>query len=427
MIEPFQAFECSSAVPIISTREGVPDALALSDEGVLELLTSDGRNIPVTLPVASRAVRLSDPVGTRFTITFADGHTSRCSVDRRIQDWLPRQCFEMLSLVMPPRDFYSLKVELAVRKAISWPSFAEVLVATLNLPASAASPTSPSEKLVHVGEQSQDYLVRRLAASRSGGGIALARTRTQLQCKQVSPEAAAATLLALHLVGEDCRLDAVRERRLPDLVPLIAQLSNHLRRAEWTDHWMRLYPLALTGIPPISGKFVHSSARRSSFLAAMERSTSQLLDSFDAPPNILTCLRRCIMGKSARYPINSQLVKLSASGQWPELGDVRPLLLTEQVMSVFKALAPTNLTPLPVSTRASRAILLMVKAGLDETWVDRLTLAVAIPIREAMKVCQSAPQRDWPLDAYRLIGRSDQAMQSLARAGDEFQRSNDVS
>jgi anaphase-promoting complex subunit 1 len=156
----------------------------------------------------------------------------------------------------------------------------------------------------------------------------------------------------------------------------------------------------------------------------LERDPIPLLDSFDAPPDIYTYLRRRITGKEAAYPLPGDLLQTSRLlGQWQELGEVRPLRLTPLVINVYNALCPdTNLPLQPAVMRASQAVLVMVASGLDEKWVDNLAIAVAIPIREAMKICQGSPPRDWPVDAYRFVGRSDQAIQSLALAGDEFQR-----
>lgn len=51
----------------------------------------------------------------------------------------------------------------------------------------------------------------------------------------------------------------------------------------------------------------------------------------------------------------------------------------------------------------------MVMSRLGPEFLDRLPLGIAAPLREAARTCQLAPPGDWPLTAYRAIGRNDLA------------------
>jgi anaphase-promoting complex subunit 1 len=250
-VELVEAVECLSAIPIISTRVQINDALMLSSAGDLQLLTSDCRTIAVAAPGGRRVIQLSDPVGSEFTATFKDGSRSRCAVDGRLKDNTSLACFEILSLFISPQDFFNLKVELTTRKANSWTAFEEVLQAVLGLSLDSQEPVRPLDRLTNQSSSSVDPLRRRLACLRPNYGTAMTRSRTLLECEQFSQNNRAACLLALHLLAEDCRLDSVRETQLSKLIPLIARLANALRRPEWTDHWMRLYPLSVAGIAPV--------------------------------------------------------------------------------------------------------------------------------------------------------------------------------
>lgn len=43
------------------------------------------------------------------------------------------------------------------------------------------------------------------------------------------------------------------------------------------------------------------------------------------------------------------------------------------------------------------------------TIMDRLPFGLAVPLREVARTCQLSPAGDWPIAAYKLIGRNDLA------------------
>lgn len=66
-------------------------------------------------------------------------------------------------------------------------------------------------------------------------------------------------------------------------------------------------------------------------------------------------------------------------------------------------------------TRAENVVYQMVaqqKGGAGDVWAA-LPLGIAAPLREAVRTCQLAPPGNWPLEAYRLIGRNDLATSAL--------------
>jgi hypothetical protein len=54
-------------------------------------------------------------------------------------------------------------------------------------------------------------------------------------------------------------------------------------------------------------------------------------------------------------------------------------------------------------------IQLMSKSSVDPGFINRLPLGLAAPLREAARTCQLSPPSEWPLAAYRAIGRNDLA------------------
>ena len=143
-ISPTYSISCKSALLVLSARHTVFDTIVLSQAGELQLVTSFGRLIPLSVPkspndgrdeVARRIasslsmaldddddmgvraaerslVELVDPAGTRCTAIFEDGEKLRISVDFRIDCDPSRQCFEALSCVLPVEGLFSLKREV---------------------------------------------------------------------------------------------------------------------------------------------------------------------------------------------------------------------------------------------------------------------------------------------------------------------------
>lgn len=58
--------------------------------------------------------------------------------------------------------------------------------------------------------------------------------------------------------------------------------------------------------------------------------------------------------------------------------------------------------------RAENAVLQMVTATSSKL-LDALPMGIAAPLREAARTCQLAPPGNWPVSAYRAIGRNDLA------------------
>lgn len=59
--------------------------------------------------------------------------------------------------------------------------------------------------------------------------------------------------------------------------------------------------------------------------------------------------------------------------------------------------------------RAENVIYQMVAQNGGQDVSSSLPLGIAAPLREAARTCQLAPPSNWPLEAYRAIGRNDLA------------------
>lgn len=90
-----------------------------------------------------------------------------------------------------------------------------------------------------------------------------------------------------------------------------------------------------------------------------------------------------------------------------EYGRVDPLDSMDKLNAIYKCLADNKVST--CQKRAENAIYLTVTSGIDAAFLDKLPLGIAAPLREAARTCQLAPPSDWPLPAYRTIGRDDVA------------------
>lgn len=90
-----------------------------------------------------------------------------------------------------------------------------------------------------------------------------------------------------------------------------------------------------------------------------------------------------------------------------EYGRLEPLGSMYLLTRVYMCLADEKVKE--TQKRADNALHMMVKAGMGAGFIDNLPLGVAAPLREAARTCQLSPPSEWPIAAYRVIGRNDLA------------------
>jgi hypothetical protein len=88
-------------------------------------------------------------------------------------------------------------------------------------------------------------------------------------------------------------------------------------------------------------------------------------------------------------------------------GRIDPLNTLSKLTTLYKCLADS--AEPSSQKRAENTILRMVELRITPEFLNRLPLGILSPIREAARTCQLAPPSDWPLEAYRVVGRNDVA------------------
>jgi anaphase-promoting complex subunit 1 len=284
-IRPFPSMPCASAVQALSTHHEVFDTVILRD-GELRILTTSGQHIPVNLSPGLSDVRdelpqqlaarlsmeldrdgppshhrtkritsLIDAYDERVSVRLDDGEPLRLKLDHRLEDSLVRQCLEAIGCILPSQALFTLKQELLSstqapnifrRRDIAciWEAFAQTVRTLLGMPAQRASGTPP------LGGISNCAITARLAlrASTKRQPDVPPDDLTKNIARFPSPtpgfdsSSASAVLIALHMVGQDCRLAHNRQDDLARTSALILELCAAVGAKDWYDYWMRLTP-----------------------------------------------------------------------------------------------------------------------------------------------------------------------------------------
>ena len=279
---------CRAALPIISTRHDVFDIAALIDNQVCIL--SGGRESLVSIPSSvsegrdelpqqlasslnmtmemdepmgsytsntlSRPIKaVSDGCGTVFSISYGDGESIKVDTDFRVIDRLVRQCYEAMACLLPRNEMDRLAAKLlpslhgasATGERTAWTVFVEVLLTELGV----VSSERPDAKTIDT-DPITAKLAKRVARKRGIASDKPTESQQTRPSKSTSPAAPANCLLALHLVGQDCRLAQSRVNDLDKIARLIVLLCDLIGTEDWRDYWVRLVPACVS--TPRAGK-----------------------------------------------------------------------------------------------------------------------------------------------------------------------------
>lgn len=163
------------------------------------------------------------------------------------------KCLDVLCFALPSTILIELQTTLSgslqgKTDLASWSVFSSELLGALGISSSCPSPTKQSswDRLRQSTSRHHDQAL--LALERKAHNDFLPALR--LSFSTVDCNRAAGCLLALHLLGEDCKLDLESFCELESLAPLLVVLAASLGRSDWVDYWVRMSPLARREVPP---------------------------------------------------------------------------------------------------------------------------------------------------------------------------------
>lgn len=154
---------------------------------------------------------------------------------------------EALSYSLPSEAFFNIKKQLILARSTTkhhkvWLDFDEVIRTAFGLP-SPAPPLTAFDKLLRDNSSSTDKLTARLAASvRARKAVPNSLHDPQPIEPTLDPAYIPSAIMALHLVGQECRLSLSGRQDSQRIAGLIRGLAAAIGRADWWDYWMRISP-----------------------------------------------------------------------------------------------------------------------------------------------------------------------------------------
>ncbi|KAG6898030.1 hypothetical protein C0992_007026 [Termitomyces sp. T32_za158] len=429
---PLTNIPAVSVASLRATRNNVWDLLVVKPDHQLAILTHGLQELPIRLSCPQKSpadvgdndmqvdsnfpssvdhgpiVAVHSGHFSTIEVTFQDGWKERATIDLVPHDLLVSQCMQVLSLTLPSDYMFALHTMFLQRWSESgrptandadFAHFSDTFFSCFLLPYGAGAGPVDEKPWSMLGfSPSHDRFIddpalRGLAmppkALPKDPAISLAEKRKPHSL--MGP-----ALWALHTLGENLRLMIDQYQSLIRLVPLICGLARAVR-PEWIDYWKRLCPDAAPSWPSPTTTEI--------------RFVDDRLPVW--PPDISAILYGRISNPEWQVPWDTQEVAVRF-GIAPAYtyGQLDPLLALQCLTSIYKCLADKNVPQ--TEKRAENAMFFMVSANVKPEFLSRLPIGIAAPLREAARTCQLAPPGDWPLAAYRAIGRND-----LAASADE--------
>ncbi|KAJ7226307.1 hypothetical protein C8J57DRAFT_1731072 [Mycena rebaudengoi] len=404
-----------AAIPLQITRNNVWDLLVLKPDHQLVVLTHGIQELPLSVNLVDpdrntmdvdfsfgqSIVGLKSELSQFATLVLASGKEQRVRIDLVPTDYLTSQTLHILALSLPADVFFALhrafleewsSQGLRTSDSIEFDCLTKALCSLFGLSVAVVPPSEGNFWVTLAASPSHDRF-------RDDPALRHLR-RPPLLCNHPNrpPNPSqfrtllAPILFALHTLGEDLRLVVDHYAALTQLVPVICAVAMVIR-PEWADYWKRLCPDAMTVWPNPPKTIISDLDDRMAVW----------------PPDVATILYGRISNPDWKVPWHETQhlalrFQISASFAY---GRVDPLVTLKNLTALFKCLA--DAAESSSQKRAENTVLLMVTLGIGAPLLNRLPMGLSAPIREAMRTCQLAPPSDWPLEAYRAVGRNDVA------------------
>ena len=229
---------------------------------------------------------------------------------------------------------------------------------------------------------------------------------------EVRRTALATVLVALHLLREDLKLDALSTNDCHLLTPVLAQLGSWLNWPNWSCQKSSFYMLESEDMA--AWLFDQSTMKGMKF--PREPFT---------PPSILKHVEMTITGAKPSFITLLELVGSPQSDQ----DDTTGMLLRSLSHLTARTLMVTSLLDDRSWDSASNRVLQLEASGLGPSILESFPESVATIFRTIISACQVQPSSAWDAQVLRLVGRDDIAMlhdkaKNPRRAHKQMQHSN---
>ncbi|KAG6908477.1 hypothetical protein DXG01_004480 [Tephrocybe rancida] len=419
---PLTHIPAVSVTSLRATRDNVWDLLVVKPDHQLALLTHGIQEVPIQIsspmPIpavddSNMQVDTSLPVDhgpivgidagyfSTATVTFFDGWKERVTIDLVPHDPLVTQCLQILSLALTSDYMFALHMTFLQRWSANgrptannadFVHFSDTVLSCFLLPRGSWPVDNKPWSLLGLSPSHDRFTDDLALVGLEMPPNPLPRDPAVPSAEQTEPHfLMGPALCALHTLGENLRLMVDQYQSLIRLVPLICGIAKAVR-PEWADYWKRLCPDAVPTWPSPTATV-----------------TAYVDDRLPVwPPDISAILYGRISNPDWQVPWDSQeiAVRFCIAPAFT-YGQLDPLLALQHLTDIYKCLADKTVSQ--TQKRAENAMFLMVNAKLGPEFLSCLPIGIAAPLREAARTCQLAPPGDWPLAAYRAIGRNDLA------------------
>ncbi|CCE83362.1 Piso0_003937 [Millerozyma farinosa CBS 7064] len=181
-------------------------------------------------------------------------------------------------------------------------------------------------------------------------------------------------VISLHLLREDLKLDVLSKAKVEQMGELLSQLTVWMG---WPEVWSKYYMVSLNQID-----------RTTRFLSVYI---------IENPPDLFASLTSLFTNTIIPYLTFSQLV---------EEGDIIDMMITPRtyfILKLFEVIVSPNFGP-------SDVIDMMCQYKITANELDTYPIAIALPLKEAISLCQESPVFEWTSEALELAGRKDLSM-----------------
>ncbi|KAF8305830.1 hypothetical protein DL93DRAFT_2172426 [Clavulina sp. PMI_390] len=448
-----------AAAEVLATRciEGFTDLLVIRPDGSLVLLSHGGItevfvSIPHTnsnlhgvmaqlavrspfIPLPSydrspRVVSLKDPEGAFVTVVFEGGQEQRTCTDLSPRNPLVRSALHVLAQICPTQVFQELRARFLSERHVTqagedgeFECFSKAVIDFLSgtthightTPA-ASGPWSRMKSHRIYQQKRSDRALRTIKISSRPSSSSPLPSSPTLSHPFLTP-----ITHALHLLGEELKLDSRKQEQLLMLVPLIVKLGYGVG-PDWVEYWLRTCPdvcginwdlVSSAGIfspmsPPDIIGYLHTTLGVVTS-SQIYMGPAQAAEAYHIRPAFE-------YGGPAPSTSGSTIPPPTLfSGQYMQKKFIRTLSglpLTHTLLAVYASMkAAPELSAATSRARAHLAVETIIAHGLTHRDIDCMPVNIATPIIECIRTAQNLPKMGggWGWRTYMFIGREDLA------------------
>ncbi|KAK9766803.1 Anaphase-promoting complex subunit 1 [Basidiobolus ranarum] len=202
------------------------------------------------------------------------------------------------------------------------------------------------------------------------------------------PSSLAQVLFALHLIYEDVKLSAITRPLTKTLCPLLIQLAMIIRWDNYIDYYRR------------DNDVEHYLQNDLCLQTPQEYEPIAT-----SPPNIHQWVMDILSLKEiSDFPLPHQIPGLFDQSDLDFVLNSNCCSQTRKICKLYRTLVTCKANP-------ESLIKVMIEENFQHRNLDQLPFGISLPLREAIHYCRKKPSTNWPIDAYKLIGREDMAEQ----------------